>query len=156
MSESVIRIAPEGTEFDGAYVVEYDPSRDGVSPSGQYMVCHLRVTLNPAEARRFTSAEAALAYYMQAYGVRPNDGKPNRPLTALTIEVLPAPKLTCFIHRDRDSVRVLNIPCAPGGRLLVCEECFDPANRQRVFEVYMATHHDAIAQKRAAERHRNG
>lgn len=75
--------AEEGTEFDGQYLVEYDPSRQGVSPSGQPMLCHLVTTPNRGEARQFSAAEALTTWQLQD-GYRP-DGRPNRPLTAFHV-----------------------------------------------------------------------
>lgn len=45
-------------------------------------------TADLAQAKRFPSPAEALQYYRQTNGVRP-DGKPNRPLTAWTVEILP-------------------------------------------------------------------
>lgn len=48
---------------------------------------------DPALARRFTDVVDALAYWRRQSDVRPlrPDGKPNRPLTAYTVEVVDAP-----------------------------------------------------------------
>lgn len=75
------------TEFDGLWLVEYDPARLGESPSGMELNCYLEVTADPAKAREFQTLEEALAYWRQENGVRP-DGKPNRPLTAFSVELI--------------------------------------------------------------------
>jgi hypothetical protein len=75
------------TPFDGKYVLEYDPTRPGVSPDGEAMIAHLRVTEDPNAARQFQDAGEALAFWKLAHGLRP-DGAPNRPLTAFTVEIL--------------------------------------------------------------------
>ena len=76
--------AGEPTEFDGKYVVAYDPS---YHPAGQpYDGGLLEVTDDPRKAQAFASAREAIDYYRQPYGLRP-DGKPNRPLTAWSVEI---------------------------------------------------------------------
>jgi hypothetical protein len=72
------------TEFDNSWVVEYDPSVR--NPDGSYDGGLLRTTKDISEAREFASPEEAFAYWRQEYGLRP-DGRPNRPLTAWTVEV---------------------------------------------------------------------
>lgn len=82
-----------GSAFDGQYVVEYDPGRDGIEPStGFPMLCYLVTTPDINQATRYTRV-AAMELWRSIdprYPVRP-DGKPNRPLTAFTVEVEPAP-----------------------------------------------------------------
>lgn len=73
------------TEFDGQYVVDYDP-KPRMGPDGPWI--YLTATDDPAKARQFESAADALEFWRASYGLRP-DGKPNRPLTAYTIEVTP-------------------------------------------------------------------
>lgn len=50
-------------------------------------------TTNPDEAMRFDTANEALALWRTPSRVVPTrtDGKPNRPLTAFSIEIVPAP-----------------------------------------------------------------
>lgn len=67
---------------EGTYVVEYDPA--AFAGRGD-----IRTTPDKDRARRFTDAGAAAEYWRQSAGIRP-DGKPNRPLTAWTVEILPA------------------------------------------------------------------
>jgi hypothetical protein len=77
------------TGFDGQYVVEFDPSRDGREPlTGQVMMAHLRTTPNLDEATRYTSTEAFELWRSvdPRNPVRP-DGRPNRPFTAFSISV---------------------------------------------------------------------
>lgn len=61
----------------------------GFDPDYRFPIGRVITTKDPAEAMRFESAPAALAYWSQRVGgIRP-DGKPNRPLTAFTVEVVP-------------------------------------------------------------------
>ena len=66
----------------------------------------------------------------------------------------------CFYHEERNSTRALNIPCAPTGKLWVCEECFnaDPASdlRRALFEKYMAGHQSNIEAQMVRERIKKG
>ncbi len=71
------------TEHDGKYVVDYDP-KPRLGPDGPWV--YLITTDDPAKARRFADAGEALEFWRMSYGIRP-DGKPNRPLTAYTVEV---------------------------------------------------------------------
>lgn len=77
------------TEFDGQYVVEYDPSRPGKSPSGQPLIAHLVVTPDIHKALHLDFADACLLW-QKSYGLR-DDGEPNRPLTAFSVEYVPIP-----------------------------------------------------------------
>lgn len=80
------------TTYDGQYVAEYDPSRSGVSPDGIPMMAHLVGTDDPSKAMRFVSAQAAgRAWRLESGYIRP-DGKPDRPLTAFTCEVVELPE----------------------------------------------------------------
>lgn len=49
------------------------------------------VSGDPGDARRFKTMADAVDYYRRTSDVRPirPDGRPNRPLTALTVEVIP-------------------------------------------------------------------
>jgi hypothetical protein len=88
----IIRIAGlvsgKASDFDGMFVVDYDPTTlpDGITST------KLQVTNDPSKARRFSSAAEAMEFYRQ---VSPNeparywDGKPNRPLTAFNVVLLP-------------------------------------------------------------------
>lgn len=65
---------------------------------------------------------------------------------------MPEPNpMNCFRHQERPATRALTIPCAPGGKLWVCDECFDQANRKAVFEHYAASNHGRIEQQRATD-----
>ena len=61
----------------------------------------------------------------------------------------------CYIHADRPATCHLNIPCAPGGKIPVCDECFnaEPLSpiRRQLFEKYAASHGMAIQAKRAVD-----
>jgi len=63
------------TEHDGRYLVDYDHKED----------C-LITTDDPAKARQFQSAIEAIELWRAEYGLR-LDGKPNRPLTAYSVEI---------------------------------------------------------------------
>ncbi len=65
----------------GQFLLRFDPAP---RPHGT-----LHTTADPAKAKRFADHAAAFTYWNQAHGVRP-DGLPNKPLTAWTIETLPA------------------------------------------------------------------
>jgi len=58
----------------------------------------------------------------------------------------------CFLHQDRDATRALNIPCAPSGKLWVCQECFeaDPGSelRKQLFDKYLRSHESAVNTRR--------
>lgn len=75
----------EPTPFDGQYVVEYDPTRDGVDPNGDPVMCHLITTPDKEKALHLRPAEA-LEFWRKAHGLRA-DGKPNRPLSAFTVQI---------------------------------------------------------------------
>lgn len=72
--------------FDGEYVVDYDPHRPSEAPDGTKLPFHLVTTTDREKARVFPDAGAALDYYRQINGTR-LDKKPNRPLTAWTVEI---------------------------------------------------------------------
>lgn len=73
----------EPSEYDGTYVLEYDPSYwpDHEEPYDGGILC---VTKDPAAAKQFPAPHEAMAYYEQSFGLR-EDGKPNRPLTAWNV-----------------------------------------------------------------------
>lgn len=79
------------TPFDGQYLREYDPGRDGVGPNGEALLAHIVTTSDPAKGMAFADAAHVHEVYTlvdERRPVRP-DGKPNRPLTAFTIDVGP-------------------------------------------------------------------
>lgn len=91
----------------GAYLVEYDPdAHDG--RGGATWTEHLMW------ARRFDDAAAALEFWRQPSTVRPTreDGEPNRPLTAFTVEVGDGPAALTKVHVDE--------VCRPGQQGLTC------------------------------------
>lgn len=73
------------TAFDNEYVMEYDPAREGKDPRGFPMICHLVTTPLKSEALDIPISEA-FELWRKDHGLRP-DGKPNRPLTAFTVEI---------------------------------------------------------------------
>lgn len=70
----------------GMFVAEMDV--DAFNGQGR-----LVAAADPANARRFATVRKALEYYKRPSTVRPwrPDGKPNRPLTAYTVEILREP-----------------------------------------------------------------
>jgi len=84
------------TRFDTQYVVEYDPMKwryrdvSSIAEVEQLVGEFLTVTDDPTKAKQFASmAEATECWRSLGPGVRPWDGKPNRPLTAFSITVVP-------------------------------------------------------------------
>ncbi len=76
------------TEFDGQYVKAYNPTLHRAD--GSYDGGLLQTTTNPAEAWRFRNTAEALLAYRWAFGLDV-DGRPNRPLTAWTVEFVTWP-----------------------------------------------------------------
>lgn len=76
------------TPFDGQYLKEYDPSIDGVDPSGKPMNAYVFTTPDPADAMQFEDATELHAVWARVDPRRPMraDGKPNRPLTSFTVQ----------------------------------------------------------------------
>jgi len=81
--DAVVMRALDGP-LEGEYLVAYDPEAEG----GKGFV---ESTPDLQKARRFTFAEAwqTLGTVPRSKPTRP-DGKPNRPLTATTWQILPA------------------------------------------------------------------
>lgn len=77
----------EPTPYDGQYLKEYDPTRDGISPDGEPINAYLVTTPNKRDAKRFDSFKAAMMCWERSHGKR-EDGLPNRPLTAFTVEFI--------------------------------------------------------------------
>lgn len=75
----------DSTEFDNKWLADYDPTRSGRSPSGRPMIAHVRVVDDPRHAMVFPSTKEAFELWQKTDGIR-GDGKPNRPLTAFTIQ----------------------------------------------------------------------
>lgn len=71
-----------GHPYDEKYVESYDPT---LRPPDDWI--ELKVTADPAQARAFPSFAEAIAYYRQVCPNKPvrEDGLPNRPLTAWTV-----------------------------------------------------------------------
>ena len=72
------------TEYDGQYVQTFDPDyEDGLG--------RVWTTRYLSEARVFSTVAEALEFWRTQSTVKPlrADGKPNRPLTALTVETVP-------------------------------------------------------------------
>lgn len=77
------------TGFDGKYLAEYDPSREGVDPDGRPIGAHIVVTETVAGAKRYATTADALEEWRTVNPAEPwrLDAKPNRPLTAFSINV---------------------------------------------------------------------
>lgn len=79
--------------FDGEYLVEYDPERDGMTADGQPLIAHIVCSRDLAEAQRFEDLKALHAEWMRVCERDPHGGRLtpgsglNRPLTAFNIEV---------------------------------------------------------------------
>lgn len=76
------------TEFDGQFLLEYDPTRKG-HMNGRTIIAHIVTVSDPSHALKFDSFQSVMKMWKLENGTRPYDGKPNRPLTAFTIEPLP-------------------------------------------------------------------
>lgn len=91
MPDCVIRILCRvdniETDFDGKYVSFYDPKF--IPANGQYDGGMLTVVEDIKEAKRFKTPKEAIDYTWQTAGVRPWDGKPNRPLTMFSMMLEP-------------------------------------------------------------------
>ena len=77
------------TVFDGEYLVEYDPSLDGLEPgTTRLMNCYLRTTPNIEEALHLDKRQL-FDLWKKVDPRQPirADGKPNRPLTAFTVTI---------------------------------------------------------------------
>ncbi|UQX13410.1 RNA-guided endonuclease TnpB family protein [Candidatus Mycobacterium methanotrophicum] len=85
------------TDFDGQYVVEYDPSRVGAQPvTGRPMrLFHLVTTPDIGRATRFALAEAVHVHRaVDRRDPTRADGELNRPLTAFTVDFEPATEVS--------------------------------------------------------------
>lgn len=75
------------TPFDGQYLAEYDPDREGTDPNGDPMLAHIVCTPDKRYAMHFdgfADFHATWAQVSTRWPVRP-DGQPNRPLTAFSV-----------------------------------------------------------------------
>ena len=93
------------TPFDGKYLKEYDPMRDGMDPAGDPMSCHLVAVDKPEDAAQFSDAGTALACWRQRGRGWRHDGEWNRPLTAFTVQVLDAPSPSGQFANPLDSLQ---------------------------------------------------
>lgn len=74
----------QSSEADGLWVKSYTP--DGFGGRGEAVL-----TENKHEAKVYPNATAAMEDWRRVsstHPIRPGDGKPNRPLTAFTVEVI--------------------------------------------------------------------
>jgi hypothetical protein len=76
--------------LDGEYLVQYDPGRDGVDPNGNRMLAHIATSPRRADALVFETVAEAHACWTRVDPRQPvrADGRPNRPLTAFSVEIL--------------------------------------------------------------------
>jgi hypothetical protein len=72
---------PELMEEIGRYVTGYEPR---LAPKGEQWIW---TTDDLDEALGFDDAEQLYEVYNESIGTRPWDGKPNRPITAFTVEI---------------------------------------------------------------------
>lgn len=94
MVVQLISLAAGGsTPFDGEYLVEYDPDREGLSPDGELMLAHVVTSPDVGQARRFKDAVELHQYIYKIAAHTPTrpDGKPNRPLSAYTMHATIVP-----------------------------------------------------------------
>lgn len=82
-SVAAMEMYPELMEHVGRYLVHYDPWR---APKGEQW---LWTTASQDEALEFENQTEAHAFWTQSIGTRPWDGKPDRPLTAYHVQILP-------------------------------------------------------------------
>ena len=77
------------TSFDGRFLSAYDPLIPGEDPDGRQMQATVEAVDDPDEAIHFDDMEAAWRCW-STLGNPPwrPDGKPNRPLTAFTVDML--------------------------------------------------------------------
>ncbi len=82
---------PKGpTPFDGQWLVEYDPTRDGVDANGAPLFAHLVTTPDRARARVFATAGEVTDCLWAASGRRAGpEGRPDRPIMAFTLATEP-------------------------------------------------------------------
>lgn len=78
------------TPFDGQYLKIYDPDKVGYDVLGRPMLAYVVTTKDPSKAMQFADQLAAWECWRQLSGKQPirEDGHPNRPLTAFTVEML--------------------------------------------------------------------
>jgi hypothetical protein len=79
----------EASDYDGKYLVDYDPTpcTDELGP-----FVHLIVTEDRQQARQFQTYAQAVAFYQMTSRTGPRqDGQPDRPLTAFTVEIAGQP-----------------------------------------------------------------
>lgn len=76
----------EPSAYDGQYLERFDPEYEGG-------LGRVWTTSDPNKAKLFDNAADALLLWKTQSQTNPlrSDGKPNRPMTALTIEIVEAP-----------------------------------------------------------------
>jgi hypothetical protein len=78
----------DGSPHEGEFLVEYDPP--AMRADGTYEGGNIVTSRDMAQALQFADPGALLECWRQTNGTRP-DGKPNRPLTAYTVEIVRLP-----------------------------------------------------------------
>lgn len=77
------------TPHDGRWLVEYDPDQMGTDEWGRPMICHLVSTDDPREALELPPVEMMALWRKDSTTLAPRaDGRPQRPLTAFTVEIV--------------------------------------------------------------------
>jgi hypothetical protein len=74
------------TPFDGQWLVEYDPTRPGVDPTGQPMTAHIVTTPDRSQARVFPDGVTAWREWKRESGL---PYPRNAPLTAFSTSITP-------------------------------------------------------------------
>lgn len=81
----------EPSPADGLWLVDYDPRGDGFYIDGERQrercFCMLHVTRDHAKAKQFENAGDAFEFWRMPSGKTRPDGKPDRPLTAYTVDI---------------------------------------------------------------------
>lgn len=73
-----VELTQDPNKIRGVYVKAYNPDAYDTRGFAEF-------TNNPTEAVLFNTIDKAVEFYRQQVGTRP-DGKPNRPLTAFSVE----------------------------------------------------------------------
>jgi len=80
-------VSGDETEFDGQYLVDFDPTPliDEKGEEGEFI--HLDTTEDPGKARVFRTAGEAYNFYIAPSGRIRSDGELDRPLTSFSVEI---------------------------------------------------------------------
>lgn len=91
----IVGLASEdyATPFDGQYLKEYDPLKNGYDPNGYSMLAHVVTTTDINDAMQFKDIFDLHMTWTKVDTRKPlrDDGLPNRPLTAFTVQSVEIP-----------------------------------------------------------------